>query len=315
MMKLFKDCIYILFVVVVLSFTTTQASFCHNSVKFAHVSDIHFSTVREDNSYKLLSKTKPLLIDAVNTINKEPNVDFTIITGDGVDRPDKKQVIALLEILQTLKMPWYFTFGNHDTNPHGTINKTAFLKYLGEYNKNMPENSSYYSFKPKSGYKVIVLDGAREDKISSHGFISQKQLSWLDNTLKQSKKDVVLIFLHFPVVPPFDSPNHEILNVDDVKSVLEKYDMPIALFSGHYHMTKIVKRGNILHVSTPSLAGYPNAFRIVEVNKKRNKVIFTFDFKETNLKDLQAKTKIMTLGGSIYYGREHDRNTTVTIEY
>ena len=90
--------------------------------------------------------------------------------------------------------------------------------------------------------------------------------------------------------------------------------MPIAIFSGHYHAAKITKRGNILHVSSPALAGYPNAFRIVEVDNKHNKVIFKFEFCETNLKDLQAKTKIMTFGGAIFYGKPKDRTTEIIIE-
>ena len=79
-------------------------------------------------------------------------------------------------------------------------------------------------------------------------------------------------------------------------------------------MTKIRKRGNILHVSTPALAGYPNSFRIVEIDNKRNKVIFNFKFMETNLKDLQAKTRILTLGGARYYGKQSDRDTTIVID-
>ena len=42
--------------------------------------------------------------------------------------------------------------------------------------------------------------------------------------------------------------------------------------------------------------------------------IFNFKFMETNLKDLQSKTRILTLGGARYYGKEKDRNTTITIE-
>ena len=132
--------------------------------------------------------------------------------------------------------------------------------------------------------------------------------------MKKSKNDTVLIFIHYPLVPPFDSKSHEIINADEFAAVLKKYNMPIAIFSGHYHATKITKRGNILHVSTPALAGYPNAFRIVEVQNKHDKVIFKFEFCETNLKELQAKTKIMTFGGAIYYGKPKDRETEVIIQ-
>lgn len=313
MKKLLKDCLYILFVVTILFFISGQPSFS-GTIKFAQVSDIHFSTVREDNGYKLLSKTKPLLEDAISQINKEKNIDFVMITGDGTDRPDKQSLYDLMKVLNTLNYPWYCVLGNHDTVTDGFLTKTNWLKIVTEQNPYMQFDSTYYSFKPKSGYRVIVMDGAKNKGISSNGIIPQEQLTWLDSILAKSKKDTILIFIHFPLLPPFDSPNHEILNAKEFKSVLNKYNMPIAIFSGHYHMTKITKHGNILHVSTPSLAGYPNAFRVIQVNNKRNQVIFTFKFMETGLKDLQAKTRILTLGGARYYGKEKDRNTTVIIE-
>ena len=78
MNKLLKDCLYILFVVVVLFFISDQPSFSR-TLKFAQISDIHFSTVREDNGYKLLAKTKPLLEDAICQINKEKNLEMLLL--------------------------------------------------------------------------------------------------------------------------------------------------------------------------------------------------------------------------------------------
>lgn len=312
MKKLLKDCLYILFVAALLFFISDQPSFSR-TVKFAQISDIHYSTVREDNGYKLLAKTKPLLEDAVYQINKENHIDFVMVTGDAIDKPNKTSLYGVSDILNTLDAPWYFVLGNHDTTTDGYLTKENILKELKIKNPKNTFDSTYYTFK-KNDYRIIVLDGAKNKGISSNGIIPQEQLEWLDKILSESKKDVVLIFMHFPIVTPFDSPHHEILNEKEVKAVINKYKMPIAIFSGHYHMTKITKRGNVLHVSTPSLAGYPNAFRIVEINNKRKQVVFNFKFMETGLKDLQAKTKILTLGGARYYGKPEDRNATVIIE-
>lgn len=312
MRKLLKDCLYILFVVTVLFFISDQPSFS-GTVKFAQISDIHYSTVREDNGYKLLSKTKPLLEDAVKQVNHEKNVDFVVVTGDAIDRPNKDSLYGVTEVLNTLNAPWYYVLGNHDTTTDGYLTKKNIINELKTINPKNTFDSTYYTFK-KKGCRIIVLDGAKNKGISSNGIIPQEELTWLDEILAKSKKDVVLIFIHFPIVTPFDSPHHEILNADELKAVINKYEMPIAIFSGHYHMTKITKRGNILHVSTPSLAGYPNSFRIVEINNKKNEVVFNFKFMETNLKELQAKTRILTLGGARYYGKPDDRNTTVIIE-
>ncbi len=313
MKKILKDSLFILFVVTVMFFVSDLPSFSR-TMKFAQLSDIHYSLVRDDTSYKLLSKTRPLLEDAISQINSHKNIKFVMITGDGIDRPKKDDFYSLISDLNTLKYPWYFVIGNHDTTTSGYLTKQNLVKILQEENPSYKFDKTYYTFKPQAGFRVIALDGAKNKGISSHGVLPKEELDWLDEILSKSKNDVVLIFIHFPLVTPYDSKNHEIINAEEFKTVLKKYKMPIAVFSGHYHAAKITKRDNILHVSTPTLAGYPNAFRIIEVKDKSDKVIFKFEFCETNLKDLQAKTKIMTLGGAIFYGKPKDRTAEITIE-
>ncbi len=313
MKKLLKDCFFILFVVTILLFLSDLPSFS-GTMKFVQLSDIHYSLVREDTSYKLLSKTRPLLRDAIEQINNQKDIKFVMVTGDGIDKPTKDSLYSLTDELNTLNFPWYYALGNHDTVTDGYLSKTNFVKILQEKNPNYTFDLPYYTFKPQKGFRVIVLDGAKNKGISSNGILPEEQLCWLDKILNKSKKDTVLIFIHFPLVTPYESKSHEILNADEFKSVLQKYNMPIAIFSGHYHAAKITKRGNILHVSSPALAGYPNAFRIIEVCNKGEKTVFKFDFIETNLKELQAKTKIMTFGGAVYYGKPKDRDTVITIE-
>jgi 3',5'-cyclic AMP phosphodiesterase CpdA len=295
-------------------FCLTEQRVLADSLKFVQLSDVHYSLDRKDTSYKLLSKSHPLLVDAVKKINFEKNIDFVMLTGDGIDQPIKNSLTALIDNLNGLKFPWYYALGNHDISSRAEVTKDVFLEVLKEKNSNFIFDSTYYTFKPKKDFRVIVIDGAKPEGYVSNAFISQEQFNWLDKTLSQSKKDVVLIFLHFPLFEPFDSEDHRIDNRKEFKAILEKYEMPIAIFTGHYHTTKIVKRGNILHVVTPSLVSYPNAFRTVSIDDKFRKVVFKFDFHETNLKELQKKAKIMAWGGKFYYGRPEDRETTVVIE-
>lgn len=313
MKNVIKNLFYIALLVVILIFISVPPSFS-GSLKFVHLSDTHYSSIREDTGYKLLSKSGPLMEDAISQINAQSGIDFVVITGDVIDQPRKDSIYQVTDILNKINYPWYYVVGNHDTDPTEYVTKKRLIEILKDKNRSYKFNSTYYTFKPKRGFRVIVLDGAKDDKAGSSGIISAEELSWLDHVLAESEKDVVLIFIHFPLIEPFESPSHRIKNADDFKSILNKYKMPIGIFSGHYHATKITKHGNILHVSTPSLVGYPNAFRIVTVKENGSKVEFKMDFFETGLKDLQAKTKIMTLGGKIYYGKPSDRDAVITMD-
>ena len=97
-------------------------------------------------------------------------------------------------------------------------------------------------------------------------------------------------------------------------AILEKYKNPIGVFTGHYHTTKIVQKENLLFVTSPALVSYPNAFRIVSVVNHKKKTVFEITFKETNLKSLQRKAKLMVFSSKLYYGDTKDRTYTYEIE-
>lgn len=313
MKNFFHNLIVALALAVFIFFFHSQPS-RSNTLKFVQLSDVHYSTVRKDTSYKLLSQSKKLLLDAVAQINKLNDVNFVMETGDLIDQPTECSAIDAFSIMNTIKYPWYYAVGNHDTSPGGYLDKERFVELLREYNPAFTFDKLYYSFAPKKGFKVIVLDGAPDKGITSNGYIPEEELNWLDCELQDSKKDVVLIFLHFPLLEPFPSAHHRILNSDEFYKVLNKYKNPIAIFAGHYHTTKITKVNNIIHVASPSLVTYPNSFRVVSVTNYRDKAIFDFYFYETQLKELQTKARLMTFGSSSYYGKEEDRTTTVIID-
>lgn len=283
------------------------------NLTFFQISDVHFSTANTNTSYRLTAESAELLQDAVSQVNMTPNIDFVMFTGDMINTPYQKELMKFLPYANQLKCPWYAVYGNHDIIIGGMLTKKLYLDILNSHNKNFHFNKPYYSFTPKKGYKVIALDPVIDTRITANGELSQEQLVWLDKELKKSKNDVVLIFLHFPVLEPLNSSSHRLLNAGKISEILVNYKNPIAIFSGHYHTTKITQSGNILHVSTPSLVSYPNAFRLVRVNNQKNKVIFDFNFNETRIKDVQKRAKLMVFGSATYYGADKDRCGTYII--
>ena len=285
-----------------------------SSLKFAQVSDVHFYTGENNTTFKMIAESPKLLDDAIDQINSTPNVSFVMFTGDQIDKSFEKELSAFLPHTTKLNAPWYFAFGNHDTCIGGYLTPALYMQLVNEYNKNYKFEKSYYSFVPQKGYKAIVLDTIIRDRLTSNGRLGEQQLAWLDNELSNSKKDTVLIFKHVPVIEPYNSPNHRLLDADKMEEILNKYKNPIAVFQGHYHGAKITQRGNILFVSCPALVSYPNAFRMITVTNYRTKVVFDIQNKETRLKDIQKLAKLLVFGSTIYTGEEKDQNGTFVIK-
>ena len=311
----FGKLLFCLIVAVVVYFGINTFTFAQ-TLKFAQISDVHLSNKNVDTSYKVLANSQELFEDAIEQINETPNIDFVIETGDLVDKPRKELVEIACKQLNRLTVPWYFAFGNHDAAVGSSFKKDEYFDFIKKQNDNITSDKRYYSFIPKKGYRAIVLDSTIDTKITANGEIPEEQLDWLDTELSKAKlqQQIPLIFMHNPLQEPFPSFHHRILNAQELQAVLDKYDMPIAIFTGHYHATKIYKNGNILHVSTPSLVTYPNAFRIITINNLADRVIFTFEFKETRLKEIQKKAKMLTFSASTLKGEESDQNTVVIMQ-
>lgn len=284
------------------------------SLKFAQLSDVHFYTGENNTTFKMIGRSGELLDDAIEQINETPNVAFTMFTGDLIDKSFEKELSAFLPHTKKLNTKWYFAFGNHDTMIGGYLTPQVYINMVKKYNPNFTFDKSYYSFVPQKGYKVIVLDDIIRDRLTSNGKIDDTQLAWLENELDASKKDTVLMFMHIPVLEPYSSPNHRLLNSAQLQEILNKYKNPILVFQGHYHGAKITQKGNILYVSCPALVSYPNAFRMVTVTNYKNKTTVNIEDKPTRRSDIQKLAKLLIFSASVYEGEEKDRNATITIK-
>ena len=285
-----------------------------SSLRFVQLSDTHFLNHGKNTSYKVTADGPLLLDDAIEQVNTIPSLDFVMFTGDLIDKSYEIELKAVLPHLKNIKYPWYFAFGNHDVCVGGYLSKSLYMSILRENNSNYTFKKPYYSFVPKEGFKVIVLDSIIDNEITANGYIYPEELTWLDEELKASEKDTVLIFMHVPLVEPFPSANHRMRNSQEVISILQKYKNPIGVFTGHYHAAKIIQNKNILYVSTPALISYPNAFRYITVTNRKNSTVFDIQFKETRLKDVQKLAKLMVFASALYAGEEKDRNKIIIIK-
>jgi len=305
---------FVLTILVACVISSQVCTAANNNLRFAQVSDVHFSTFEENTSYKFLKKSSELLDDVVLQLNTSGPYDFVMFTGDLVNKPNESELVKMLSHASKIMYPWYAINGNHDIAIDGPLTKEKFCKILNSHNKYMSTEKLYWAYTPKKGYRVICLDSIIDYKLTSNGEISQEQLKWLRKELESHKKDVVILCTHVPIDEPYSSSNHKMNNEQEIKELLENFTNPIVVLQGHYHCVKAKQKDNIVYITTPSLVTYPNAFRVVNINTHKNKVLVDIFLKETNLKDIQRRSKLRLLGVESLYGEECDRNNTFVIK-
>jgi len=282
----------------------------NNNLRIAQVSDSHFSSFEENTSYKFLKKSGELLDDVIFQINTSGPYDFVMFTGDLINKPQVSELEKFTGHANNLIYPWYAIDGNHDICIDGPLTKKKFIEVLAKYNDNMNQKNIYYAFTPKKGYRVICLDSIIDYKITTNGEISNEQFMWLKEELDNHAKDIIVLCTHVPVIEPFASHNHKMVNEYEVRKLLKTHKSPVIVLQGHYHAAKIRQDDNLLVIACPSLVTYPNAFRVININSNKNRTLVDVYLKETNLKDIQSRSKLRLMGTEKLYGEEGDRNAS-----
>lgn len=304
----------ILTIIIAVGISSQMCTAANNNLRLAQVSDVHFSTFEENTSYKFLKKSPELLDDAIFQINTSGPYDFVMFTGDLVNKPKSNELVKFLSHASRINCPWYAINGNHDIAIDGPLTKEEFRKILNGHNRHMCNQNLYYAFTPKKGFRVICLDSIIDYKLTSNGEIGEKQMKWLKEELDDHKKDVIVLCTHVPIDEPYSSSNHKMVNENEIKTLLNSYSNPIIVLQGHYHCVRAKQKDNIIYITSPSLVTFPNAFRVININSNKNRTMVDVFLKETNLKDIQSRSRLRLLGVSSLYGEECDRNTSFEIK-
>jgi len=300
-----------------------------NTLNLVQISDVHVDTKTKSNSKRMMEYSVDLLKDAVLQINNLKDAELVVFSGDVVNRSNKNEFWKFLNTANSLKIPWYYAPGNHDIGIFGGLSKLDVTKLWLENSKLLdrknlcfdnqnsyyPENHPiFYSYSPNKNFLIFFLDGVIDNKITANGYFPKQELDWLNNQLKNNPDKKVIIVQHFPVVEPFKSNTHKVSNADEYLGIIDKYSNVVAVLSGHYHAAKITQRKNVLHVSTPALVEYPNAFRTIKITKLNDSMKFEIKLVETNLKDVQKISKSRSGTSTLKEGKEYDKNAVIIIK-
>ena len=179
---------------------------------FAQVTDIHLNS----NDPKPLEYLNMTIAD----INKNPNVDFVLITGDLADNGDNASLEQLADALKTLNKKYYVLTGNHET----TWSESGMAKFSQLF------GSERMEFEHKGTLFLGFTSGPFIKMALGH--VAPQDISWVcDEVRKNGKGKKVFIATHYPML------KGDLDNWYEVTDAFRKLDVK-AFIGGHYHRNK-----------------------------------------------------------------------------
>jgi len=195
-------------------------------LKFATIGDLHM----------LDSRSAGIVGRAVNQINNDDAIDFTVVLGDLTSHGTLPETNLAQQALSRLVKPHYCIPGEHDNNP-ATENKYEF--YQRAFKKALWRENN-------AGWVLIGLDTC--DGTASLTTVPQASLDWLKDQLDHTeKKKPIALFTHHPLGP--NTKGERASNAEDVLARFAGYNLKLVA-SGHYHGNQEEERDGVLFVTT-----------------------------------------------------------------
>ena len=222
------------------------------NIRFIQVTDVHIKHKKVEE-----------LQEFVANINRYPNIDFVIFTGDNIDKPDIEDLNAFLDAIKDIKIKTYVLMGNHDVAKYEGLDKKLYMHTvrakLGYYHPAKPN----YVFRVK-GVVFVVMDGVKEVIPSANGYYKNKELVWLDKVLSSHSSEKVVIFQHFPLLNTTVK-SHSLYKKEEYVKVLNKYLNVIAVISGHYHSNIERMEDGVYQIVTPSFQ-HNGSYKLIDID-------------------------------------------------
>lgn len=217
-------------------------------MRFIQVTDTLYSISDE--------KSVEELKNIVNDINHESGTQFVVFTGNNIAQPSRENLEGFLKEVKALKVPYYVVLGNKDVNRQKNFGKKDYIEILKKNIKTHKKIESPNYIFENDGVIFIVADGSKDVIPSSNGYYKADVISWLDSQLQLYKDKNVVIFQHFPLIPPAQKESRYTFKPEGYLKLLTKYPNVKAIFTGHFEVNNEQTVNGILHVSTKNAPAY-----------------------------------------------------------
>ena len=198
---------------------------------FALLTDTHIST----------SNPNPMedLQRSIADINRNPDIEFVVVTGDLTESGDRASIQAIKDALDELKVPYYAASGNHET----TWSESGVMDFTRVF------GDSRFAFAHAGAYFIGFNSGPVIRMADGH--VAPQDIAWLkhhlDSVSAASNTTPIFVFTHYPLR------NGDVDNWYEVTDVLRQHNVQCVM-GGHYHrnlifdcdgITDVLNRSNL----------------------------------------------------------------------
>jgi 3',5'-cyclic-AMP phosphodiesterase len=170
--------------------------------------------------------------------NKQPP-HLVLLTGDLSQDETAESYERLFELFQSLGVPVYCLPGNHD-------NPDLLSQILNRENVHSDRRILF------DHWQIVLLNSVIVGK--NEGFLSEEELSFLENCLKYSEDRFSMICLHHHPLPigSIWMDTMMLVNTKEFLKTVDKFSRVKIVLNGHVHQEFLRDRNGVSFISTPS---------------------------------------------------------------
>ncbi|MBN2311581.1 MAG: metallophosphoesterase [Candidatus Hydrogenedentes bacterium] len=193
---------------------------------FAAINDVHV----------LDARSAAIVHRAVQSINANADVAFTVILGDIATAGRLPELKLALASFNRLERPWLAVPGNHDVCTAAT---NIYSNYLITFERmNWMEEEKGWVF-----IGIDSCEGAKSDVT-----VRDWQIDWLADSLERIRRDrPIALFAHHPFNP--HSKAYRVQNADEVIGLFAHHNLRLVA-AGHYHGNQVEQQDGVLYTTT-----------------------------------------------------------------
>ena len=238
--------------------------------RFLQINDLHArapGVPDRSEGYKGANERARWLLDAIAVQDPLPSVDWILGLGDLVHGESLAGIRADLawfkEAVRNIATPLYPIMGNHEVRQNQGIAEweAPFFETFG---------SEFNNYTLSYGDWLIVLFNNSGTGHITPAYAAQ-QTDWLRQTLAANPSRPTLLVCHVPLIPLRDQPvlaesfgfrSYLTLEPEILELVETHRDTIRAVLSGHLHLTGMVERHGIRHISISGTASPPGDYAL-----------------------------------------------------